>query len=67
MSGVLLFSLGVVVGCIVTQILFRSTAGFGYFKLDVVSEEDGLYSVNIKLIPNQKLNKKKRIVLKRDL
>ena len=67
MSGVLLFLLGVVVGCVITQILFRSMAGFGYFKLDVVSEEDDLYSVNIKLIPNQKLNKKKRIVLKRDL
>lgn len=67
MLEVLLFSLGVVVGCIATQILFRSMAGFGYFKLDVVSEEDDLYSINIKLIPNQKLNKKKRIILKRDL
>lgn len=66
MSGVLLFSLGVVVGCIVTQILFRSMAGFGYFKLDVVSEEDDLYSINIKLIHNQKLNKKKRIILKQE-
>lgn len=67
MLEVLLFLLGVVVGCVITQILFRSMTGFGYFKLDVVSEEDDLYSVNIKLIPNQKLNKKKRIVLKRDL
>lgn len=66
MSEVLLFLLGIVVGCIVTQILFRSTTGYGYFKLDIVSEENGLYSVNMKLIPDQKLNKKKQIILKRE-
>ena len=61
------FVLGFVIGCITAKVIFRFTSGHGYFKLDIVSEEDGLYSVNIKLIPNQKLNKKKRIVLKRDL
>ena len=61
------FVLGFVIGCITAKVIFRFTSGHGYFKLGIVSEEDGLYSVNIKLIPNQKLNKKKRIVLKRDL
>lgn len=60
------FVLGVVVGCITAKVIFRVTSGHGYFKLDIVSEEDGLYSVNMRLIPDQKLNKKKRIILKQE-
>ena len=60
------FVLGVVIGCITAKVIFRFTSGRGYFKLDIVSEEDGLYSVNMRLIPDQKLNKKKRIILKQE-
>lgn len=60
------FVLGFVIGCITAKVIFRLTSGHGYFKLDIVSEEDGLYSVNMRLIPDQKLNKKKRIILKKE-
>ena len=66
MFETLVFVLGVVVGCITAKVIFRGTSGHGYFKLDIVSEEDGLYSVNMRLIPYQKLNKKKRIILKQE-
>lgn len=60
------FVLGFVVGFITAKVIFRVMSGHGYFKLDIVSEEDGLYSVNMRLIPDQKLNKKKRIILKQE-
>ena len=60
------FVLGFVIGCITAKVIFRVTSGRGYFKLDIVSEEDGLYSVNMRLIPDQKLNKKKQIILKQE-
>ena len=60
------FVLGFVVGFITAKVILRVTSGHGYFKLDIVSEEDGLYSVNMRLIPDQKLNKKKRIILKQE-
>lgn len=60
------FVLGFMVGFITAKVILRVTSGHGYFKLDIVSEEDGLYSVNMRLIPDQKLNKKKRIILKQE-
>ena len=66
MFEMFVFVLGFVVGCITAKVIFRVTSGHGYFKLDIVSEEDGLYSVNMRLIPDQKLNKKKRIILKQE-
>ena len=66
MFETVVFVLGVAIGYITAKVIFRVTSGHGYFKLDIVSEEDGLYSVNMRLRPDQKLNKKKRIILKQE-
>lgn len=60
-----IFLLGVIVGCVVTQLIVRFDAGKGYFRVTKVSEED-LYTVNVRLEPDQQLQKKTRIILKRE-
>lgn len=60
-----IFLLGVIVGCVVTQLIVRFGSGKGYFRVMKVPEED-LYSVNVRLEPDQQLQKKTRIILKRE-
>ena len=59
---------GVIIGSIVTQIIIRWGSGYGYFKVEPIpdEEENGLYKVNIALTRDQKLLRKKTIILKRD-
>lgn len=66
MISVILFASGIIIGCVITHILTRQNVGRGYFRLEKMPEEEDIYTVNIRLIPDQKLNKIKRIVLTRE-
>lgn len=66
MYELLLFLIGVSVGCIITQIIIRFKSGRGFFTISKVPEEEELYTVNVRLIRDQKLNKKKQIILTRE-
>ena len=61
-----IFLLGILVGCIVSQLIARLGAGKGYFRVTKLPEEEELYTVNVRLEPDQQLQKKTRIILKRE-
>lgn len=58
--------LGIIIGIIITTVLSRNKTGYGFFKLEKVPDEEDLYTINMRLIPDQKLNEKKRIILTRE-
>lgn len=66
MNELIFLLLGVIAGAIVTTILSRSKTGYGFFKLEKIPDEEDLYTINMRLIPDQKLNEKKRIILTRE-
>lgn len=66
MHEAVMLLIGVAVGILLSTILTRIKTGYGFFKLEKVSDEEDLYSINVRLVPYQKLNKKKRIVLTRE-
>lgn len=66
MLHVLLFSAGLIIGSLVTQIIFRVNTGSGYFTIQKIPDEEDFYTVNVRLGVDQKLNKKTRIILKRE-
>lgn len=62
----IIFFAGIVIGVLVSEVIQRVRTGKGYFKLEKISDEDDLYTINVRLVPYQKLNKKKRILLSRE-
>lgn len=66
MYEAVLLLLGVIVGAVVATLLSRSHTGYGFFKLEKIQDEEDLYTINMRLVPDQKLNKKKRIILTRE-
>lgn len=66
MQELVFLLLGVILGAIVTTILSRSKTGYGFFRLEKIPDEEDLYTINMRLIPDQKLNEKKRIILTRE-
>lgn len=64
----LFFLGGMVVGSIVTQIIWRYKTGYGTFRLTSVDDPDEpeLYNIQIGLKQGQPLLDKKRIVLRRN-
>ena len=58
--------LGVIIGAIIATVLTRMKTGYGFFKLEKIPDEEDLYTVNFRLIPDQKLNKMKHIILTRE-
>lgn len=66
MQELLFMLIGVTVGSIVTQLIIRFGSGKGYFLIEEISSEDDLYSINMRLIKDQNLHKKKRIILTRE-
>lgn len=66
MTEILIFLLGLTAGSVVTflTVIFRS--GHGYFRVTKIPDEEDLYTVNIRLEPNQELQKKHRILLRRE-
>lgn len=63
----LVFLGGVFLGSILTQIIFRHKTSYGYFKVEPYENgEDGLYKVNVHIVPGQKLLNTKKIILHKD-
>lgn len=62
----LFFLCGIVIGCILTLFVLHMYSGHGYFKLEKYSDEDGIYTINVRLPPDQNLDKKKKVVLSRE-
>lgn len=58
--------LGAIVGAIITTVLNSTKTGYGFFKLEKIPDEEDLYTINMRLVPDQKLNEKKRIILTRE-
>lgn len=57
----IIFFAGIVIGVLVSEVIRRVRTGKGYFKLEKIPDEDDLYTINVRLVPYQKLNKKKHI------
>lgn len=57
---------GLIAGCLLREVIFYAKTGYGHFTLEPLPDEEGFYTVNIRLDPDQKLNKKTQIVLKRE-
>ena len=66
MLEIILFLMGVAIGGIVTQILTNVKTGKGYFIIKKVPDEEDIYTVNVRLVNNQKLTNKTRIILERE-
>ena len=66
MSEVLFLLAGVIIGRVITTIISKQKTGYGYFRLEKIPNEEDLYTINMRLIPDQKLNEKKRIILTRE-
>lgn len=66
MFEVVLFLAGVFVGGIVTQLLTHMKTGKGYFIIKKVPDEEDIYTINVRLVNNQKLTNKTRIILERE-
>lgn len=66
MQELVVLLLGIVIGAIVTTLLSRTKTGYGFFKLEKIPDEEDLYTINMRLIPDQKLDEKKRIILTRE-
>lgn len=62
----IIFFAGIVIGVLVSEVIRRVRTGKGYFKLKKMPDEDDMYTINVRLIPYQKLNKKKHILLSRE-
>ena len=61
---VIVFTIGIFVGCIVTHLLFNMTSGHGEFIITPYDEDNtGFYTVNVRVDTNEDLLKKRRIVL----
>lgn len=66
MNELVFLLLGVIVGAVIATLLSRSKTGYGFFRLEKIPDEEDLYTINMRLIPDQKLNEKKRIILTRE-
>ena len=62
----IIFLVGIVIGVILSEVIRHVRTGKGYFKLEKIPDEDDLYTINVRLVPYQKLNKKNHILLSRE-
>lgn len=62
----IMFLLGVLFGTIVTKILTDVKAGHGYFKLVPYKDEEGFYTINVRIPNEQPLDKKKIVILRKE-
>lgn len=61
---IIVFTIGVFVGCIITRLLFNMMSGHGEFIITPYDEDDtGFYTVNVRVDTNDNLLKKRRVVL----
>lgn len=68
MKELLIFTLGVILGCIVMQLVQHFKMGHGYFRIAKHPEDEELYTINVRFDPKQQLTltKVNRILLKRE-
>ena len=67
MNIFIIFSLGLLLGSIITLTIREVLSGNGYFKLVPYDEENtGFYRINVRIISNQDLMKKRYIVLRKE-
>lgn len=65
----LVFLGGVALGGVITRILMDLGSAHGHFKVEPYTDEDGvegLYSINVRLVPDQNLLKKDILILHKD-
>lgn len=66
MAHAICFVIGMLAGILFGWIGFYTKAAYGYFKIEPVPDEEDLYTVNMRLLPDQNLKKRTRIVLTRE-
>ena len=62
----LAFLIGVILGTIITQVLVQYRTGYGYFKVEPYKDEEGFYTVNVRIPNEQNLLNIDKIILKRE-
>lgn len=61
---IIVFTIGVFVGCIITRLLFDMTSGHGEFIITPYDEDNtGFYTVNVRVDTIDNLLHKRRVVL----
>lgn len=63
---VLVLIVGISIGYVIAKIKYTSDTGRGYYTLKPVEDEDGFYAINVRILPNQRLDKKRYILLTRE-
>lgn len=58
--------IGMGAGILIGIVGFYTKAAYGYFKIEPVPDEEDLYTVNMRILPDQNLKKRTRIVLTRE-
>lgn len=66
MSYIICYIVGLFIGILGTIICIYVKCGVGGFKLEKIKDEEDFYTINVRLVPDQKLNKKKYILLTRE-
>lgn len=44
--------LGIIIGIIIAAVLNRNKTGYGFFKLEKIPDEEDLYTINMRLVPD---------------
>lgn len=57
---------GMIIGSVVSILLTNHKTADGFFKVEKMPDEDDLYTINMRLVADQDLNKKTRIILTRE-
>lgn len=66
MQLIIFLVIGAIVGMITTLIVLNAKTAKGYFKLEKIPNEEELYTINMRVLPDQQLDKKKCILLSRE-
>lgn len=66
MQQIIALLIGILLGIIFTVVFIRVKTARGYFKLERIPDEEELYTINMRVLPDQRLDKKKFILLSRE-
>lgn len=62
----IIYLVGVLVGVVITLLLIALHSALGFYRVDPVDPDEGTYSIKIRLTRDDKLLKKKLIMLYRE-
>lgn len=62
----IMYLVGVLVGVVITLLLIALRSALGFYRVDPVDPDEGTYSIKIRLTRDDKLLKKKLIMLYRE-